>query len=1185
MRLTSLQLHAPELRLDDLSPGFNLVYAPQGEIRRLIPAALHCVLFGAPAIELQPEDDQSICELDILSPWGRFELQRMVSPDGDRLLARDSKGENRSKWLRQRMLADWTEGAFAAIFTPRFGDHAAFESLVRQALGESGAAQRRASLESLLREFEASRPWERQDQEAAKLREREARLLAELERLDDQPLTSIPMTVSIDHSKKVQLWQSRLRKTRKRLREVREQLQKVPNPAMVVDEEKAGAIQLRIRETSERMGRLEKVLADLRQRELELRARDGHSPGNRPIPSQVRTEVMVRYLQIVESLARVTKQLEGEVATLNAEPEVDSPWSLAADRLLPRLESLNAKLQKLCRKLEEQQVPVTSAEQSEELRQLIRCQQDLSSQLEILVQRREFLERQLESLDLGVQSEWDTTRIEKLEHRRMRWEKQERRCETELERLHAARRHAESHPRTSAQDEQREVIHQELVEVRESLAELSRRDKQESEVMLERMRALLTDRRIPVIFEEASQTLRQLTDGELLAVRPRTWGNDVVIEHAHGKAVTFDVLSRGERDQVQLSLSLATAADAAQRGSTFPLVLDDALRHMEPGRLRSAVELLRDHCRLHGQILLLTSQQNVATLCRSIGAASFYLDQTQGGIAAGTSLGRAAQFVGAVDEDQRLRTEADVIPGSLEPARRRPHEVAWDCEEFPGELRDRVSHEYLPFDHPDSGRRPSEFPHSVRSHWIAAGTGEQDLGWTPTAASSDSLPGRNGHNSAGPAPSVNGDRSQKCRVGSHGLEAEDLADDACPVESLRNTGYFLQLCDRMTEVPFTTRAISRAIESCGIYTVANFLHADPVRLAERLHELDVSASQLRRWQGQARLMCGVRKLRGYDAKILVACGVTSPEQLADIRPHELSEMVEAFVATPEGSRIVRSGSDFEISRITRWIRSVSRVASSTIPPARERSPSRRDESVPGDAETARERSEDHAPSTRDSRASRAQRSRQISGTPRDAGSSQETGPHGSSRNGRSQVEGGRGPAKSASTERRVPSKSSKVSSSSTTSSDPNLLPLKFYLEESSHVESAPSIGPQMAQRLEKIGIVTVANLLTYDPGDIAEELQHRRVSAEVVRQWQYQAELVCRIPQLRGHDAQILVACDVLTPEDLSSRQPEQLYSEIMPFVRSKAGQRILRQGKEPTLEEVRDWINWAHYARQLAAA
>ncbi len=98
--------------------------------------------------------------------------------------------------------------------------------------------------------------------------------------------------------------------------------------------------------------------------------------------------------------------------------------------------------------------------------------------------------------------------------------------------------------------------------------------------------------------------------------------------------------------------------------------------------------------------------------------------------------------------------------------------------------------------------------------------------------------------------------------------------------------------------------------------------------------------------------------------------------------------------------------------------------------------------------------------------------------------------------------------------------------------------LKFYLELSSPVVDAPSIGGSMAKSLEDVGVVTVNDLLAADAEDLATDLGQPRVTGSVIRAWQDQSRLVCRIPNLRGHDAQILVACGITTPEALNRMEP-----------------------------------------------
>ena len=151
--------------------------------------------------------------------------------------------------------------------------------------------------------------------------------------------------------------------------------------------------------------------------------------------------------------------------------------------------------------------------------------------------------------------------------------------------------------------------------------------------------------------------------------------------------------------------------------------------------------------------------------------------------------------------------------------------------------------------------------------------------------------------------------------------------------------------------------------------------------------------------------------------------------------------------------------------------------------------------------------------------------------------------------------------------------------------DPGSSDWRFYLGSADSVEAAPSIGPRMAQRLVQIGIKTIADLLQADPEQTVQRLGHRRVSAADLRQWQQQATLACRIPEVRGHDAQILVACGITEPEQLAKLGPAELWKRVQPFAASPEGKRIVRGGKAPDFEEVSNWVRWAAHARTLRAA
>jgi len=145
--------------------------------------------------------------------------------------------------------------------------------------------------------------------------------------------------------------------------------------------------------------------------------------------------------------------------------------------------------------------------------------------------------------------------------------------------------------------------------------------------------------------------------------------------------------------------------------------------------------------------------------------------------------------------------------------------------------------------------------------------------------------------------------------------------------------------------------------------------------------------------------------------------------------------------------------------------------------------------------------------------------------------------------------------------------------------------LRFYLDIDSPVVDAPSIGPKIAERLNTFGIRTINDFLRANAASITSQLNDKRVSAETILQWQQQSTLVCRVPNLRGHDAQQLVACGITTAEQLASCNVASLVGKVATFASTKAGQRILRGAPGADEAEVRDWIQWASSSRSLRAA
>jgi len=382
-----------------------------------------------------------------------------------------------------------------------------------------------------------------------------------------------------------------------------------------------------------------------------------------------------------------------------------------------------------------------------------------------------------------------------------------------------------------------------------------------------------------------------------------------------------------------------------------------------------------------------------------------------------------------------------------------------------------------------------------------------------------------------------------------------------------DTPFFLNGHSPIDQAPSIDSAAVARLRAVGVLQVENLLAASPKQLADQLQVADVDASVVRRWQHECRLMCGVRKLRSFDARVLVGCGITHPRELSELDARTLVERVEAFLATERGSRILKSGTSQEIQRLTEWIdQSRSKVCESrpetSRPEARRPVPVRPEPSRPVPSQTTSRFAEIRRPERR-AEPVRELRSQEI----RDQ-KPREFQP-------REQPARVSSPPEAQRPATRSPRKADKGAS----------VTPEFYLHRSSDVEAGPSIGPRMAERLHRIGVKTVADLLNRSASSIADALKVAKVDADLVRQWQHQATLVCRVPMLRGHDAQLLVAAGITDPAKLAGCDASWLLKQIDPIASSREGKAILRGSKHPDLAEMHEWISNAQQHRELVAA
>lgn len=395
----------------------------------------------------------------------------------------------------------------------------------------------------------------------------------------------------------------------------------------------------------------------------------------------------------------------------------------------------------------------------------------------------------------------------------------------------------------------------------------------------------------------------------------------------------------------------------------------------------------------------------------------------------------------------------------------------------------------------------------------------------------------------------------------------------------------ISLHTRIDETRVIDRDIATALSDFGVMDVREFLELDPDTIERELTEWDLPNRPIRRWQNELSLRCWAPGMTAEDAELLRECGIKSIAELAEAETDDLIDRIRDYLSSGRGSRFGRPDYDEYLrSRVGTWIRGArgsrsqwrsfsrrgssrqsSRARSRSSDRSRTSSRGSRRSSTDSLAERRTQRALDRAERESTSRRSRTR-------TTRDRSTSSRTSERRSS-------------SRREQTSEPTVRMSRSTRDSTSRKSQTTKRELKFYLDASDPIVDAPSIGARTAEKFQRIGVKTVTEFLRLNPETAAAKLDDRRINAETLREWQAQANLACRIPQIRGHDAQILVACELTTPEEVAKMTPEDLWAIVKPFTKTAEGKRIIRGGKSPDLAEIRDWITWAQSSRSLRAA
>ena len=137
--------------------------------------------------------------------------------------------------------------------------------------------------------------------------------------------------------------------------------------------------------------------------------------------------------------------------------------------------------------------------------------------------------------------------------------------------------------------------------------------------LLEDIRVSYEAERQPETLGEASLYLQRLTQGKYTRVWTPLGRNELRVDDAQGKPMSLDVLSRGTREAIFLSLRMALVAAYGRRGVNLPMILDDVLVNLDHRRAELAVSMMCDFAKEGRQLLFFTCHEHIKAMFLAAG--------------------------------------------------------------------------------------------------------------------------------------------------------------------------------------------------------------------------------------------------------------------------------------------------------------------------------------------------------------------------------------------------------------------------------------------------------------------------------------------------------------------------------------------------------------------------------------
>jgi hypothetical protein len=195
-------------------------------------------------------------------------------------------------------------------------------------------------------------------------------------------------------------------------------------------------------------------------------------------------------------------------------------------------------------------------------------------------------------------------------------------CQTRLKSLAEERGEQKREQTVLAEDRSLAERQLDLSLVEHQLAEARKRWREHATVsrVLERIRADYEAHRQPETLSEASRYLEKLTGGRYRRIWTPLAHDVLLVENGDGQSLPVDVLSRGTREQLFLSVRLALVATFARRGVNLPMVLDDVLVNFDVGRAQRAAEVLTEFAAAGHQLLFFTCHEHIWDMLKGLDA-------------------------------------------------------------------------------------------------------------------------------------------------------------------------------------------------------------------------------------------------------------------------------------------------------------------------------------------------------------------------------------------------------------------------------------------------------------------------------------------------------------------------------------------------------------------------------------